>query len=76
MSVSTEKMAAHMKEVQRLVREKTGIDLSEEEITRVHMLSLEPVRLAKSIMFSLTGNPLDLSEPGDDDHEAQSADKS
>jgi hypothetical protein len=75
MSASTDKMAAHMQAVQRLVREKTGLDLSEEEITRVHLLSLEPARLAKSVVFSLTGNPLDLAEPGDDEREAQSADK-
>jgi hypothetical protein len=75
MIATSEKVAAHLQEVQRIVREKTGLDLSEDRITEVHMMSLEPATLAKSIVFSLTGNAIDLAEPGDDEREARSADK-
>lgn len=73
MSVANVRIAAQVDEVRRIVREKSGLDLSVPEIVRVHLLSIEPTSLAKSIVFSLTGNVLDLAEDGDDEREVGNA---
>ena len=71
MSAAGERCRAHLQQVQAIVRKKTGLELGEQDIIDVHLLSLEPAVLAKTIVFSLTGNPLDLAEDGDDEREAQ-----
>jgi hypothetical protein len=71
MSIMSEQSRARVQRVQAIVREKTGLELGEQDIMAVHLLSLEPAVLAKSIVFSLTGNALDLVEEGDDEREAQ-----
>jgi hypothetical protein len=71
MSIMSEQSRARVQRVQAIVREKTGLELGEQDIMAVHLLSLEPTVLAKSIVFSLTGNALDLVEEGDDEREAQ-----
>lgn len=61
-----EQVTAKVAQVQRIVLEKAGLALSADEIVKVHLLALEPEILARSIVFSLTGNVLDLSEDDDE----------
>lgn len=68
---SEQKIRTQLLEVQRIVREKTGVELSPEQITTIHLLALEPATLARSIVFSITGQVVELAEPGDDGVEAQ-----
>jgi len=58
----TEKVAR----VQKLVLERAGLAMTADEIVKVHLLSMEPEILARSIIFSVTGNVLDLSEDDDE----------
>ncbi len=53
--------------VQKIVHEKSGLDLTADEVIKVHLLAMEPDFLARSIVFSLTRNPIDLG--GQDDAE-------
>lgn len=62
-----------IQEVQRLVHEQTNVTLSEDRIIWIQLLSTEPEVLARSIVYSLTGDPACLSEPGDDETESRSA---
>ncbi len=67
----TEKARGRVQRVQAIVREKTGLELAEQEVIDMHLLALEPTVLARTIVFSLTGNVLDLAEDGDDEREAR-----
>ena len=67
----TARSRAQVEQVQAIVREKTGLELEPQHIIDLHLLSLEPTTLAKTIVFSLTGNVLDLAEDGDDEREAR-----
>ena len=71
MTTANDKITAQVQEVQRIVREKAGLELHDQEIIEIYLLSMEPTVLAKSIVFSLTGNVLDLADEGDDEHEAR-----
>jgi hypothetical protein len=71
MSSITEKSRGRVQRVQAIVREKTGLELAEQEVIDMHLLALEPAVLARTIVFSLTGNVLDLAEDGDDEREAR-----
>ena len=73
MSTITEKTRSRVQQVQAIVRGKTGLDLAEQEIIEMHLLSLEPDVLARAVVFSLTGNALDLAEDGDDEREVRTA---
>jgi hypothetical protein len=73
MSTITEDCQGRVQRVQTIVREKTGLELSAQEIAELHLLTLEPVVLARSIVYNLTGSALDLAEDGDDEREIQAA---
>jgi len=71
MTAANDRITAQVQEVQRIVREKAGLELHEQEIIEIHLLAMEPAVLAKSIVFRITGNVLDLADEGDDEHEAR-----
>ncbi len=66
------KISAKVALVQKIVREKTGLALSADEIIKVRLLAMEPALLARALVFSITGNPIDLTEDDDPEEEAAS----
>jgi hypothetical protein len=73
MNATLNKPRALVQQVQAIVRARTGLELAEQEIIDVHLLSLEPAVLARTIVFSLTGNVADLADDGEDERETRAS---
>ncbi|NUQ66349.1 MAG: hypothetical protein HUU20_28130 [Pirellulales bacterium] len=69
MNTIAEKCQGPVQCVKAIVREKTGCELTDQEIIDLHLLALEPAVLARSIVFKLTGKDSELAEDGDDECE-------
>lgn len=67
------KIAESVARVQKIVHEKAGLNLTADEVVKVHLLAMEPDFLARSIVFSLTRNPIDLGSQDDEETAEEAA---